>query len=71
MRLATLTRTPIRVNSLIGLDISLQEAGKLGKKASKICRNNGVTVDKTSDPRFGTVNVYPKWVLEEVFDDIN
>ena len=56
--------------SLLGMDISLQEAGKLGRKASKIAKNNEIVLDTTPDPRFGTVNVYPRWILEEVFKDI-
>lgn len=55
--------------SLLGMDISLQEAGKLGKKASKIARKENIKLDTTSDPRFGTVKVYPRWLLEEVFED--
>lgn len=56
--------------SLLGLDVSLQEAGKLGRKASKLAKNNSIKPDSTPDPRFGTVNVYPRWILEEVFEDI-
>lgn len=53
--------------SLLGMDISLQEAGKLGRMASKIAKGNDVKLDSTPDPRFGTVNVYPRWILEDVF----
>lgn len=55
--------------SLLGMDVSLQEAGKLGRKASKIAKQEGIILDTTPDPRYGTVNVYPRWILEEVFSE--
>lgn len=56
--------------SLLGIDMSLQEAGKAGRKATKLCRQNNVKYEDTSDPRFGKVHVYPKWILEQVFEEI-
>ena len=55
--------------SLIGMDVSLQAAGRLGKKASKIAKNEKIELYTTPDPRFGEVNVYPRWILEKVFED--
>lgn len=37
--------------------------GQVGKEATKYCRTNSIRIDKTHDPRFGTVNVYPVDVL--------
>ena len=55
--------------SLLGIDVSLQEAGKLGRKASKLARENDIKLDTTPDPRYGTVKVYPRWILESVFEE--
>ena len=49
-----------------GLKVDLKEAAKLGSKASRICRDNGYTVGKVTDPRFGRVNTYPVSVLEDI-----
>lgn len=46
--------------------VDLKEAAKMGSKASRICRDNGYTVGKVTDPRFGMVNTYPVSVLEEI-----
>lgn len=46
--------------------VDLKEAAKMGSKASRICRDNGYTVGKVTDPRFGRVNTYPVSVLEEI-----
>lgn len=41
----------------------------LGKKASLICKERNIPTDKTQDPRFGYVKLYPREVLQEVFND--
>ena len=51
-----------------GLKVDLKEAAKLGSKASRICRDNGYTVGKVTDPRFGRVNTYPESVLEDIIN---
>ena len=51
-----------------GLKVDLKEAAKLGSKASRICRDNGYTVGKVTDPRFGRVNTYPASVLEDIIN---
>lgn len=48
------------------LKVDLKEAAKMGSKASRICRDNGYTVGKVTDPRFGRVNTYPVSVLEDI-----
>lgn len=49
------------------IPIPIKEAAAFGRRASSICKQRGITVEKMPDPRFGTVNVYPVEILEEVF----
>lgn len=49
------------------IHIGLSTAAKLGKMATKICRDRGVKCEKVEDPRFAEVSVYPIEILEEVF----
>jgi len=48
--------------------VNLRVAGKLGRAAARICREEGIQIDKTHDPRFGSVGVYPKEILDKVFE---
>lgn len=58
--------------SLIGIKVNIKMASRLGQKAARICKNRDLPMDTTPDPRFGTVKMYPKEVLEEVFKtDLN
>lgn len=50
--------------------IDLHTAASLGKLATKIAKDMGMTVKKVSDPRFGEVNIYHKDVLEIVFNSL-
>ena len=43
--------------SLRGLNVNVNRANMLGRKASKLSREYGYDVSKTKDPRFGTVNL--------------
>lgn len=52
---------------LTHVQVSLTTAAAIGRKASKICKEKGYTIDKIKDPRFGLVGSYPESVLEEVF----
>jgi len=52
--------------SLLGKQINLEFAKKLGKEASKICRERNVEPSTIPDPRFGRVKTYPKEVLESL-----
>ena len=49
----------------------LEFAQKLGKSASKLCRNRGIRMGKVSDERFRSVNSYPRGVLDECLAEIN
>jgi hypothetical protein len=53
--------------NLQGLEISVKEAGTKGRKASALCRNFGIEIERIHDPRFGKVGLYPESVLIEVF----
>lgn len=53
--------------ALKGQNKSLKEFVDLGRKASAMCRQRGIVPQKVSDPRFGTVGLYPDVVLEELF----
>ena len=39
----------------------------IGGKASRLCKKRGLHISKVNDVRFGTVNVYPDEILDEVF----
>lgn len=53
--------------NLHGLEISAKEASAKGKKASSLCRKQGIEIERIHDPRFGRVGLYPESVLIEVF----
>lgn len=56
--------------TLIGKSLGLKKAAKIGKKATAICKKTGQKIEKTGDPRFGRVNVYPQEVLLQLFQEI-
>ena len=53
--------------SLRGLNVNVNRANMLGRKASKLSREYGYEIPKTKDPRFGLVNLYHTHILSEVF----
>ena len=50
------------------IKIGLKQAANLGRKASRICNDNGYEMESIPDPRFGRVRMYPISVLDEVFE---
>jgi len=48
--------------------LPIAEAAKKGHKATLFCKEHAVTIGEVPDPRFGVVNTYPKWVLDELFE---
>jgi hypothetical protein len=50
-----------------GNEISVKEAGTKGRKASALCRKQGIEIERIHDPRFGKVGLYPESILVEVF----
>ncbi|NDJ25783.1 hypothetical protein GS682_30200 [Nostoc sp. B(2019)] len=53
--------------NLQGLEISRKEASGKGRKASALCRQQGIEIERIRDPRFGRVGLYPESILVEVF----
>lgn len=49
--------------------VPLKSAAVMGRRATSFCNERGVAMGKVPDPRFGTANTYPKWVLEALFND--
>lgn len=47
--------------------LSLADAAKMGRQATKYCTKHEVPMGEVPDPRFGTVRTYPKWVLDDLF----
>lgn len=54
--------------SLNGISVNIKVASKLGRAASKICKERNLMTDTIPDPRFGKVKMYPKEILKEVFE---
>ena len=52
------------------IPLDLRRFGAMGRKASDLCRKRGITPTKLSDPRWGTVSVYPDTILDEIFSSI-
>lgn len=52
--------------NLHGYELSLPQCNVMGRKASAMCRIQGIVPQPINDPRFGTVNSYPDRVLEEL-----
>ena len=73
LKAATQTRpdyyTIVGYATLHKVKIGLQMAAKLGGKASRLCREHGYPTEEIPDPRFGKVKMYPKSVLQTVFDE--
>lgn len=53
--------------SLRGLNVDINKANMLGRKASKLSREYGYEISKAKDTRFGTVNTYHVDILKETF----
>lgn len=51
------------------LPIYVSDIAKLGKDATRLCRKRGYPVSKVNVERFGTVNVYPDFILQELLND--
>ena len=57
-------------STLNGISVNIKMASKLGREASRICKNNGYMMDEIPDPRFGKVKMYPRSVLNQVFNSL-
>ena len=54
--------------SLHRVRVNLRQAALIGKRAAELCKMLGFPMDKTPDPRFGEVNMYPEEILFDVFE---
>jgi hypothetical protein len=53
------------------IDLTLKEASRLGQRATRRCKELGITPGKVSDPRFGEVNTYPREVLSWAWNSLH
>ena len=53
--------------SLRGLNVDINKANMLGRKASKLSKEYGYDIGKAKDTRYGAVNTYHVDILKEVF----
>ncbi|RDY57562.1 antA/AntB antirepressor family protein [Flagellimonas nanhaiensis] len=60
--------TVVGYGNLNDIPVNIKVASRLGRAASKICREKGYPTDDIPDPRFGRVKTYPRAVLEQVFN---
>jgi hypothetical protein len=56
--------------TLNNIPCPLPVASKMGRAATKICKDNNIPTDSIPDPRFGIVKTYPLYVLENVFNNV-
>ena len=54
--------------SLHRISVNLRQAAAIGRRAAELCKMLGFPMDRTPDPRFGEVNMYPEEVLRDMFD---
>jgi len=52
---------------LVGTFVDMDLAKRLGKEASKLSRDLGVTISKVKHTQFGLINAYHESILEKVF----
>ena len=73
LKAKTVTRpdyfTIVGYGTLKHVSINIRQASMLGRKATKLCQERGLMMDKIPDPRFGEVKMYPGEVLSEVFSE--
>ena len=50
-----------------GIPATIQTCVKIGKAATKVCKEKGWPIDTMPDPRFGKVNVYPTDALNVAY----
>lgn len=51
---------------ILGIELSRTQAASLGRKASKLCKSDGIKPSKVYDPRYGYVNTYPQSILAQI-----
>lgn len=51
------------------LPILVSQYASYGSRAHDLCKRRGVDISKISDVRYGTINLYPNYILQELFKD--
>jgi prophage antirepressor-like protein len=51
-------------SKFLKISISIKKASAIGKRCSQYCRANNIPIEPLTDPRFGSVNSYPEYVIE-------
>jgi Rha family phage regulatory protein len=54
----------------VGRRISYSEAVRIGKRASQLCREAGLTIDRVRDSKYAWVGSYPEHILKRVFKEV-
>lgn len=62
--------TVVGYATLNGISVNLSTASRYGAKAARKCKDLGVPTDTIPDPRFGQVKMYPRRVLDEIFNEL-
>ena len=60
--------TIVGYGTLHHVSVNLRQASILGRRASELCKRRNLSTDRIPDPRFGEVKMYPREVLDEVFE---
>lgn len=60
--------TVMGYSNLIGKQIDIKTASKLGRKCADLSREQGMVIGDVSDPRFGRVHSYHESILQAVID---
>lgn len=69
------TKTDLEYSTIVAfctrhsINVDINKLGSLGRKATSLCKKEGIKVSKLNDPRWGYVNCYPDRVLNEVFSN--
>ena len=58
--------TVVGYANLHGIKVDTKQASKLGKRAAKLCREQGWNTGKANHPLYGEVNTYPREALDGV-----
>lgn len=56
--------------NLLGVRLTLDQSSRVGRKATRLCKDLEIGINKVHDPRFGSVNLYPENVLSEIFAEL-
>lgn len=61
--------TVVGYATLNNIDCPLPIASRIGREASKFCKDNNILTSEIPDPRFGKVKTYPYSILENIFNN--